>query len=465
MGYKYQGDATLGVSLTMQTPKPLDARLVVATRADLYTIDPKYAYNGMAVVCIADGNIYTLLDKTNITEKVSWKASYEAIQIISCTNAEYEVWLKNTNEDFTPKDDTQTYLHEDTYYYIYEESIDDKGQYYVSYSQWEDLTNQVNKKATIASLNNTNAKIQQQFIDLANVYATLGDIDSTDKNSKISKTLEDYYTKTATDDKFVTKESIKGSEIEGDDYVFVTQRVYKEDQQKLSDYQEDTAQQINNRVVIGSDAHLKSVITAGNKLTVGEQAVLNNKPLAFQEEVPKIVVMDQLDYEALGDIDPDVYYMTYGSEALNGGVATSAYLESYYYNQRQIIGILKEMMSSMFIVDGDTLIFHDDTLPLLEVDKPTDQIFDYDGIIHAPRSTDYYDVVGNGGSEPGTYRFKLVLKAGKWWSDGSSVPIFINYTIKAKPSTFGTISFPFEFTNYDIKLKSATLGDTFPLRF
>jgi hypothetical protein len=32
MGFKYQGDATLGVSLTMQTPKPLDARLVVDTR-------------------------------------------------------------------------------------------------------------------------------------------------------------------------------------------------------------------------------------------------------------------------------------------------------------------------------------------------------------------------------------------------------------------------------------------------
>lgn len=63
MGFKYQGDSAIGVSLTVQTPKPLDTRLVVDTRADLYSIPAKYAYNGMPVVCVADGNIYTLIDK------------------------------------------------------------------------------------------------------------------------------------------------------------------------------------------------------------------------------------------------------------------------------------------------------------------------------------------------------------------------------------------------------------------
>lgn len=63
MGFKYQGDSTIGVSLTVQTPKPLDTRLVVDTRTDLYSIPAKYAYNGMPVVCVADGNIYTLIDK------------------------------------------------------------------------------------------------------------------------------------------------------------------------------------------------------------------------------------------------------------------------------------------------------------------------------------------------------------------------------------------------------------------
>lgn len=90
MGFKYQGDSTIGVSLTVQTPKPLDTRLVVDTRADLYSIPSKYAYNGMPVVCVADGNIYTLIDKNKIGEAIGWKASYEAIQIITCTEQEYK---------------------------------------------------------------------------------------------------------------------------------------------------------------------------------------------------------------------------------------------------------------------------------------------------------------------------------------------------------------------------------------
>lgn len=90
MGFKYQGDSTIGVSLTVQTPKPLDTRLVVDTRADLYSIPAKYAYNGMPVVCVADGNIYTLIDKNKIKEAIGWKASYEAIQIITCTEQEYK---------------------------------------------------------------------------------------------------------------------------------------------------------------------------------------------------------------------------------------------------------------------------------------------------------------------------------------------------------------------------------------
>nr|DAJ12886.1 MAG TPA: anchoring/assembly protein [Bacteriophage sp.] len=44
-------------------------------------------------------------------------------------------------------------------------------------------------------------------------------------------------------------------------------------------------------------------------------------------------------------------------------------------------------------------------------------------------STDYYDVVGEGGSEPGNYRFKVTLKPGKWWKDGTNTPIFVTYII------------------------------------
>jgi hypothetical protein len=38
MGYTYSGDAVLGVSLNVNTPKPLDIRAVVNSTVDLYSI-------------------------------------------------------------------------------------------------------------------------------------------------------------------------------------------------------------------------------------------------------------------------------------------------------------------------------------------------------------------------------------------------------------------------------------------
>lgn len=433
MGFKYQGDSTLGVSLTMQTPKPLDTRLVVDTRADLYTIPAKYAYNGMPVVCVADGNIYTLIDKNRIGEAVGWKASYESIQIITCTEQEYKQWQSNTNENFTPKDDSQTWLHQDTYYYIYEDSIDDKGQYYVSYSQFEDLTNQVNKKATISALNNLSEKMDKALQDLANVYATLDDIDSSNPESKLSKTLDNYYTKEKVDDTFVTKESLRGEGIEGDDFVFVTQTAYNKDQQNLEEYKKQTSEKLSNKIDINSDAELKSISNNGNKLIIDKQLTINGDSLALDKNVPKIVVMDQQEYDNLETKDPDIYYMTHGTESDNGGVITSEFLETNYYSQAQVIDLFNQALNNLFTVSGKVLELGASALNMILVDKPTDQTFEYDGKIHTLNSTDNYSVVGEGGSEPGTYRFKVILRAGKRWKDNTNTPIFITYIINQKP--------------------------------
>lgn len=429
MGFKYQGDSTLGVSLTVQTPKPLDTRLVVDTRTDLYSIPTKYAYNGMPVVCVADGNIYTLIDKNKIGEAVGWKASYESIQIITCTEQEYKKWQDNTNSDFTPKDDSQTWLHQDTYYYIYEESISDKGQYYVSYTQFEDLTNQVNKKATISALNSLSEKTDKALQDLANVYATLEDIDSSNPESKLSKTLDNYYTKQNIDDTFVTKESLRGEGMEGDDFVFVTQSTYNKDQKALEQYKTQTAKDIANKVSTNSDAELNSISTEGNKLVIGKQVTINGNPLALDKDVPKIVVMDQQEYDNLETKDPEVYYMTHGTESDNGGVITSEFLETNYYSQEQVIDLFNQVFQNLYKVSNKVLELGSNALDTVLVDKPTDQTFDYDGNIHKLDSTEYYNVIGEGGSNPGTYRFKVVLKAGKRWRDNTNTPIFITYTI------------------------------------
>ena len=428
MGFKYQGDSTIGVSLTVQTPKPLDTRLVVDTRADLYNIPAKYAYNGMPVVCVADGNIYTLIDKNKIGEAIGWKASYEAIQIITCTEQEYKKWQDNTNPDFTPKDDSQTWLHQDTYYYIYEESISDKGQYYVSYTQFEDLTNQVNKKATISALNSLSEKTDKALQDLAKVYATLDDIDSSNPESKLSKTLDNYYTKQNVDDTFVTKESLRGDGIEGDNFVFVTKSQYDADQQSLNQYKEETTNQINTKVTTNSEAQLKSIINEGTTLSIGQQVAINGEKVALDKDVPKIVVMDQQEYDGLEIKDPDVYYMTHGEKDNDSGIITSYLLKQSYYTQKEVISIIKDVVNQL--CTKNNLQF--DYINSIEVEKPQNQTFDYDGSIHTLESTDKYTVIGTGGSEPGTYTFKVVLLPGKWWTDGTNNPISVIYTINSQ---------------------------------
>jgi nucleoside-diphosphate-sugar epimerase len=120
----YTGDSVLGVSLNVQTPKPLDVRTVVRNTEDLFTISPTNAYQGMTVAVVSTGNLYMLIDKNKINEKAGWKASYESIQIIACTLQEYEEWKDNTKEDYTPIDENKSYIYENTYYYIYEDSMD-----------------------------------------------------------------------------------------------------------------------------------------------------------------------------------------------------------------------------------------------------------------------------------------------------------------------------------------------------
>ena len=63
----------------------MDTRAVVIDLENLYNLPKETAYQGMTVANINDGNIYMLIDKEKMHEKIGWKASYESIQILTCT--------------------------------------------------------------------------------------------------------------------------------------------------------------------------------------------------------------------------------------------------------------------------------------------------------------------------------------------------------------------------------------------
>lgn len=348
MGYKYTGDSVLGLSLTVNAPKPLDSRTVVDNLQQLYDIPSATAYQGMTVANIANGNIYMLVDKSKMNEKAGWKASYESIQIITCTEAEYNIWKENTNDDFTPINGDLTYLHPDTYYYIYEDSIENKGVYYVSSEEFEKLQDQVNLKASNSGLEDLAARFGEFKLNVTNTYITTesaANIYATKEevSSNITTSLENYYTKEVIDNDFVTKASLRGG-IEGDsdDFVFVTQAKYSEDK-------DDIWEELNKTIKTDTEGQLESLSV--NSLITGEikspaiegeeqlsvqitkeGLLIGEDLLAKQSEIPNIVTLTLKDYEdkeKANELDPDTYYCIYDTEDDQTYVTKSYLTEDY----------------------------------------------------------------------------------------------------------------------------------------
>lgn len=351
MAFKYTGDATLGVGLTVETPKPLDNRTVVDNLEELYSIPERYAYQGMTVSNIDNGNIYMLIDKSKIKYKEGWKASYESIQIIACTEAEYKEWSANTTEDFKPIDENKTYLHAETYYYIYEDSLDD-NQFYLSAEWGKKIEEQLKQKA----LNTTVVQIRNdldQTIQNLSKYATLeeltanyapkADLDLEDPESLLSKALSNHYTKQETDDIFVTKESLRGEGMEGDDFVFVTKKQYDEDQQAIQSELDKTLKvdgdgslesitvgQIKSPVIEGEDQLVVDVKSDG--LFVGKDQ------FAMMSNVPNLVTLTEEEYLKLvedGTLEPDTYYYVYDVTNDAKVYITKEYLDQNYHTTHQ----------------------------------------------------------------------------------------------------------------------------------
>lgn len=342
MAFKYTGDATLGVALTVETPKPLDNRTVVNNLDELYSIPEKYAYQGMTVANIDNGNIYMLIDKSKIKYKEGWKASYESIQIITCTEAEYKEWSENTTDDFRPIDESKPYLHAETYYYIYEDSLDD-NQFYLSAEWGKKIEEQLKQKA----LNTTVVQIRT---DLDNTIASLSDYATLEElttnyvsNDSLALSLTKYYTKEETNDIFVTKESLRGEGMEGDDFVFVTKKEYEEDQQAIQDELDKTLKvdgdgslesitvgQIKSPVVEGESQLVVDVRSEG--LFIGEDQI------ATESDIPNLVTLTEEEYLKLveeGTVEPDTYYYVYDVTNDAKVYITKEYLDQNYHTTNQ----------------------------------------------------------------------------------------------------------------------------------
>ena len=372
--YKYTGDSILNASFTVQVPKPLDNRTVVNNITELYSIPSTYAYPGMTVANIDNGNIYMLVDKSKINQKAGWKASYESIQIITCSYQEYKELEQNTNELFQPINDTKEYLHQDTYYYIYEETLPlgDINQEYVKRSDWQDLLNKVANKAS----NNSVITINQKLAQIINDYATkqfvidsYAPLSMFDLNNAESFIATNFFTKEETLEKFVKFSDLSGGEDIGEnDFIFVTVSKYQADQKVLEQYKQGIANELANCLKVGEDGELDS-ITVGqikSKKINDKQLVIDitpqgmsiaGDPIAKLSDVPNHITITKEEYDTLvenSQVNPDAYYLIIGDDdtyvlqsELQSNYYTKTGVESYVagrtYSKQEVDNIIKSL--------------------------------------------------------------------------------------------------------------------------
>ena len=353
---KYTGDSLLGVSFEMQTPKPLDNRLVIDTKKELYEINPNTAYEGMLVTCIADGFTYMLKDKSKINSSDGWKSV--AIQIVSLTKAEFDQRKENTNSDYTPKDDKIPYLDKDVYYYIYEDSMSEVGDFYVTQDQFDQLNKLIGSKADTQALKAFKQEANDNFSSLSTQYVPLSFLTGTGE-STLSAILANYYTKEVADNTFLTKEDFGG---EGTDLSFVKTDQYSSDMENIN-------QTLSNKIDTRSDAELRSLttntITLNNKqITVQSDGLhFDNKRLAETEEVPDWTCISHQQYLQMlndGKLKEGKYYLTYGDDIDDSGYITMTNLEQKYMSVRNAESIIdrqvRDKIDSLVRVENGVLV-------------------------------------------------------------------------------------------------------------
>ena len=337
---KYIGDSLLGVSFEMQTPKPLDNRLVIDTKKELYEISPNTAYEGMLVTCIADGFTYMLKDKSLIKSQDGWKSV--AIQVVSLTKAEFDQRKENTNSDYTPINDKMPYLDKDVYYYIYEDSMSEVGDFYVTQDQFNQLSKLIGLKADASALNTFKQETEGKFSSLSDQYVPLSFLDGTGEGT-LSATLASYYTKQEADGKFLTKENFGGDT----DLSFVKTSYYNNDKKIIN-------QELSNKINSQSDAELnslktKSIELSGKQIAVQPEGLyFGSKRLAEIEEVPDWICIPHQKYLQMlneGKLEEGKYYLTYGDDIDDSGYITMANLEQKYMSVRNAASLIDQQVT------------------------------------------------------------------------------------------------------------------------
>ena len=297
-----------------------------------------------------------LKDKSKINSSDGWKSV--AIQIVSLTKAEFDQRQENTNSDYTPIDNKLPYLDKDVYYYIYEDSMSEVGDFYVTQDQFNQLSELLRLKADTSTLNAFKQETESNFNSLSTQYVPLSFLAGTGEGT-LSAILANYYTKLDADGKFLTREDFGGDTT---DLSFVKTDQYSSDMETIN-------QTLTNKIDTRSDAELSSLTTNtitlnGKQITVQPDGLhFDNKRLAETEEVPDWTCISHQQYLQMlndGKLKEGKYYLTYGDDIDDSGYITMTNLEQKYMSVRNAESIIdrqvRDKINSLVRVENGVLV-------------------------------------------------------------------------------------------------------------
>lgn len=348
-------------SFEVESGVPLDIRAVVENLEELCALPAKVCYDGMGVIVNSISSLYILrkpeegtrIDQDYVGNIYNWKCP-EDLVTVALSREEYEK-LEEVNPN--------------VFYYVYEEeikrtqepkpeefgsteeyekafadwidSLKTLSQEYMSASWGVDIENKLGKKANQVAVNalNENIKGLQEQINalsggdsenslsaLAERLTTaeseldflLGTEETGEEPSSQGKITEIEESISSLDEKITEQYvSIESITSESDDtvYIFVKKSEYTKD---VEDRDAALKEKLETEIVEAGTVDTEQINIAELPVTSnGTDLLVNSKEVALVEDVPKIIYLTQVEYDALvasGELDPDVYYYTTNEE-------------------------------------------------------------------------------------------------------------------------------------------------------
>lgn len=349
-----EGNIEVTDSFEVTTDKPLDVRFVRETINDLLSLPVSVCYEGMGVIVNSLSSLYILkhtedvLTQEYVSDINNWKCP-EDLVTVAMTKTDYDnLEEKNPNvfyyiyeEEFTltkppRREEYETDEDFENARIAWEEQVKSLDQQYVSASWGIEIENLLSKKASNESVNLLKNEINAikgdvegpslgtlgtSIVELQSKTQTLES--NTQTNSDRIKDLEtDVSGIEQSLSKYVTKTELQD---ETQEFIFVKTSKYEDDKNTFS---QQLASKVETEEVTTTDLNTITFNLNNTEIKiVDEHLTVDDNPVAFSDDLIKVEVLTQSDYnnkEAQGEIDDEVYYYTYEDE---NPMATKAELQ------------------------------------------------------------------------------------------------------------------------------------------